>query len=111
MAKFMNLPDGPGWSPDGGQFWVKGDSLYWHDGDVTDLSAGCALRTMPGGYQHDDNYSLWTDEERALIKAESDKRYAVKLQEEQVREANRDSLRSSAKSKLTADEIEACDLC
>jgi hypothetical protein len=60
------LPDGPGWSPDGGKFWVKGGFVYWFDGEVT-INNGF-LRCMPGGYEHDNNYSAWTPEYREMIK-------------------------------------------
>ena len=51
------LPNGSGWSPDGGPFWKKGDFVYWSDGDITDLRDGGVFRTMPGGYEHAEDYS------------------------------------------------------
>lgn len=44
------LPDGEGWSPDGGRGMVKNNIIYWEDGDVTDLNVvGLAVRWMPKG--------------------------------------------------------------
>jgi len=84
----MRLPEGPGWSPDGGKFWVKGDLLYWHDGTIWDMRDGCIIRSMH--YDHD---------EYAKIKAEDD-----------CYNAERTRLRESARAKLTPEEIEACNL-
>lgn len=43
----MKFPDGPGWSPDGGGYTVRGDVLTWDDGDVWDMRDGGMIRTMP----------------------------------------------------------------
>lgn len=44
----MGLPDGKGFSPDGGNGEVKKNVIYWDDGDVTDLNVGgIAVRWMP----------------------------------------------------------------
>ena len=63
----MVLKQGPGWSPDGGKFWIDNDKIYWHDGDIDDISL--PIRVMPG-YSHDEDYSQWSDEHRAMVKAE-----------------------------------------
>jgi hypothetical protein len=53
----MRLPDGPGYSPDGGRGEVKGNIVYWEYGDVTDLNvSGIAVRWMPRGGFHVPNY-------------------------------------------------------
>lgn len=47
---FFTLPDGEGFSPDGGRGTVKNNIIYWEDGDVTDLNVrGIAVRWMPKG--------------------------------------------------------------
>lgn len=52
---FMHLPNGPGFSPDGGRFWVKGNLLYWKDGEVWDMTEGWVIRAMM--YDEGDDYS------------------------------------------------------
>ena len=66
--KLMHLPDGPGWSPDGGYFWVKGDTLDWEDGATWDMNDGCVIRVGFGPYECE-NFSAWTDERRAAALA------------------------------------------
>ena len=106
----MRLPDGPGWSPDGGKFWVKGDLLYWSDGSVWDMRDGGIIRTMPNGYQHDEDYSSWSEERRSATLSAARVEYARYAEEEKQREERRNALRASALTKLTADEAEACEL-
>lgn len=45
----MKLPDGRGWSPDGGAFQVKGHMLYWEDGDSWDMRDGRLIRVLDCG--------------------------------------------------------------
>ena len=106
----MNLPDGPGWSPDGGKYWVKDGVTYWHDGQTTPNNAGIFFRVMPGGYEHDENYAAWTPEHRAAVFAESKARYAVAEERERKEEVRISELRESARKKLTVEEAEACEL-
>ena len=58
--RIMVLPDGPGWSPDGGKYWVNDNVVYWHDSDVSDLNEGGFIRVMPSGFDHNENYyEIW----------------------------------------------------
>lgn len=61
------LPDGPGYSPDGGNFWCKGELVYWEDGEVTKLSDG-VFRAL--SYTTGVDYSQWDDIKRAAARAE-----------------------------------------
>lgn len=100
-------PQGPGYSPDGGKYWIKGHFIYWHDGQVGDLRDGLMIRVMPGGYHHDENYSAWSDEHRAKVKQEwAEKRAAWKKEAEEA-EARRQVHLASARAKLTDDEWNA----
>jgi hypothetical protein len=46
----FSLPDGKGFSPDGGKGEVRENIIYWEDGGITDLSVGgLAVRWMPEG--------------------------------------------------------------
>lgn len=51
----MDLPNGPGFSPDGGRFWVKDNLLYWQDGEVWDMTEGWIIRAVT--WEKGDNYS------------------------------------------------------
>jgi hypothetical protein len=106
----MNMQDGPGWSPDGGKFWVRDNVIYWESGEVTQLGPGVFFRTMPGGYDHDEDYSSLTDEQRAERLA----RYrAIKQIWDEKRKSQqdaRDRLIESARSKLTTEECDACGI-
>ena len=64
MTKY--IPDGPGWSPDGGEYWVRDGKVYWEDGTVRELSKSL-FRTMPGGYQHANDYSAMITESDAIV--------------------------------------------
>lgn len=109
----MKLPDGPGWSPDGGDFWVKGDLLYWSDGSIWDMRDGGMIRTMPDGptpeseWHKYENFSAWSDEKRAEAVAENmaKREDAKKQQDEEM--ARIKLLCISAKSKITQEEYEA----
>lgn len=95
--KLMHLPDGPGWSPDGGYFWVKGDTLYWEDGATWDMNDGCVIRVGFGPYECE-NFSAWTDEQRAAALA------AAAERREQIRkEIDNMPLRVTLKSGETVD--------
>ena len=63
----MYLPDGPGWSPDGGKYWVNDNRVYWHNGVMLDLREGGVFRIMPGGYEHSENYYLLHKKENVKI--------------------------------------------
>jgi hypothetical protein len=92
------------WSPDGGRFVFCEGKTYWSDGDVTD---GLPLRMMPFGGEHNEDYSAWSDEYRAKVRAEHQAIYAERRRIEAERIKRRDLLVESAKSKLTEDEIDA----
>jgi len=103
------LPDGPGFSPDGGAYWKKGDRIYFYDGDVYFAAEkGPFMRWMPT--ETGEDFSAWSDEERAIAKTG----WKVRREEEQRRQEEskkrRQELRASAKAKLTAAEIDACGL-
>ncbi len=103
------MNDGPGWSPDGGKFWKKGDKLYWHDGEVT--NANLLIRVGMSGTSCDhEDYSAWSDEKRAAIFKETQSRWEAAAKEEKRELEIRNTLRASARLKLTAEEIKACDL-
>ena len=109
----MTIADGPQWSPDGGKLWAKNNVVYWEDGDVTDLNEKgpfCCLRLMPGGYEHNEDYSAWTTEHRAQVWAASQARYAAAQQAQEQSERRTSLLRASARLKLTPEEAEACQL-
>lgn len=104
----MEVPNGPGWSPDGGNYWAKDNVLYWHDGDITKLGPGIAVRLgFPGSNDNGEDYSAWTDEHRAEVKAKfaADRAEYKRKQEEE--EAVNEKLVESAKAKLTEDEFDA----
>ena len=103
----QRIPDGPGWSPDGGKFWVNGGVLYWEDGDAWDMTSGGVIRTGLGPYTHED-YSAWTDERRAEVHAEWVAHRQKWKQQRDAEEAARRALIKSAKAKLTPEEFEAC---
>jgi len=103
----MNLPAGPGWSPDGGKFWVKDNLVYWSDGDITDMNNGGVFRTMPGNYTHEENYSEWSDEKRAEVKAKFKAERDEAAAEEAKEDAEQEALCRTAKTKLTKEEYEA----
>lgn len=103
-------PNGPSWSPDGGSFWRKDGKLYWEDGDITEDTGMIRemLYSIPESDWHKyDDFSAWSDEKRAEVKAakqtERDKYEAeTKAWEDAIR-----ALKASAKAKLTEDEWEA----
>ena len=77
------LPDGGGWSPDGGSFWVQGELVYWADGDITKQDMHNIFRTLDYGRPEGDgteNYSKWTPEHRAKVRAET-----ARLREEYIK--------------------------
>ena len=101
----MTLPDGPGWSPDGGEYWVKNDVMYWHDGDVTRLERGIAVRTMPIDHGHD--YSAWNDEKRAEVAEEWRLKRLAYGDQRKARERDVERWVKSAKKKITEKEWDA----
>lgn len=104
--KQMNLPDGPGWSPDGGKFWVKGDVLYWEDGDVWDMTDGGVIRLAGGPFHHED-YSEWSDEKRAEVRAIHAASRKIQKVNDRARKKELKALQKSARKKLTDAEFAA----
>ena len=52
----MNLPNGPGWSPDCEQFWVEGNFLYPASGGKWDMRENWDIRVLPNS-THENNYA------------------------------------------------------
>ncbi len=102
-----NLPEGPGYSPDGGACWIRAGKIYWADGDVTNVGNGF-IRYMP--MEEGEDYSAWTDEHRAKVKSESDAKREAYNREYEAEEKRVEALKESARLKLTDKEIEACGL-
>ena len=102
--------EGPGWSPDGGRFWRKDGKLYWEDGDITE--DGGIMREMPdlrpkSEWKEGENYSLWSDEKRAEVKAAKKAERDLYEKERADEFAKYKALCLSAKSKITREEYEA----
>lgn len=97
--------NGPGWSPDGGAFWRKDGKIYWEDGEITDGNE--MIREMIGVKSDGEDYSVWTNEHRARVKAEkaAERAEAEMAHEKWVAEVR--VLQESAKAKLTVEEYEA----
>lgn len=102
------MRDGPGWSPDGGKFWVRGGFIYWEDGSIGDISKGeCPCRVMPGGYDHSEDFSAWTEEHRAEVKKQLAEQRAEQKRTEDAWLEKHSRLLASAREKLTAEEFQA----
>ena len=112
-GNIMRLPDGPGWSPDGGDFWVNGDLLYWNDGSVWDMNDGGVIRTMPGDpipeseWGKYENYSGWSDEKRSALLAKAKADHDEMMAQDMSYQDEQDALIASAKAKLTTEEYGA----
>lgn len=102
------MQEGPGWSPDGGRFWVRAGFIYWENGDIGDISKGqCPGRIMPGGNNHGEDFSAWTDEHRAKVKKQWAEQRAAQKQSQDAWLEKHERLVASARGKLTAEELEA----
>ena len=104
--------NGPGWSPDGGYFWRKDGKLYWSDGDITD--DGGMMRQMPcddpkSFYSGVENFSEWSDEKRATVRAEAQKKRDEYRAKSDAYIAKIEALCAIAKTKLTPEEYEAVE--
>jgi len=99
------LPDGPGYSIDGGYYWVRGDSIYFNNGQVFP-NRFCPMRLGPIEPQPGtvEDFSAWSDEKRAAVLAESEARWAEAEAREQTAYESRKALCIAARAKLTADE-------
>lgn len=106
--RFPYLEDGPGYSPDGGSFWRKGNQIFWSSGDITDLKDGLMFRFMKASGE---DYSEWSDQKREQVKMEyAEKRRKYKKQMEDHKEWV-DFHVDAAESKLTDDEKTALREC
>ena len=77
----MKRPDGFGWSPEGGHFEIKNNTVYWEDGDITENADTAFFRSMPA--EVGELYSEWTEEYRAEVKAEYAANRAIAQQDAQ----------------------------
>lgn len=93
---------------------MKGDKIYWSDGDITVMKEGqlAMIRTMGDAVSESewhkyDNFSAWTDEKRAKVVAKH-KNARVKQKEEDAKEHSRiRDICIRAKAKLDKEEYEA----
>lgn len=100
------IPQGSGFSPDGGYCFRKGNLLYWKDGDITDLSAGdFMIRYVQESIGED--FSAWTDEERSKVRAATLAKRDAWRKKEALENIEREELQASAKAKLTDAEFAA----
>lgn len=102
--------DGPGWSPDCGDFWVKNRVIYFADGETYDPKPGeiFAMRTGDPGRPCED-FSAWTDEKRAAVQAEYAERRRVAQEQRTSAYQKRKDAGEAVLAKLTADEREALE--
>jgi len=94
-------PQGPGFSPDGGCFWSRGGKLYWEDGEITEDTI--IFRGMP--MTSGEDYSAWSDEKRAEVKASVAQRRADEAKEQRRNSVVRKKLYDQAVAKLTEEEL------
>jgi hypothetical protein len=103
------MNQGPGWSPDGGRFWVRGTNIYWEDGSIGDLTTGRGVPCRVGIHNtfHNEDYSKWTDEQRAQVAARHEEaRKKNKAEMDEFWKEN-ERLCKSARAKLTEEEWDA----
>ena len=103
------MNQGPGWSPDGGYFWVRGHEIFWEDGSIGDITTGKGVpcRVGIGAPPTIEDYSQWTDEHRARVVAETKARRA-NWKKAEVRAWRKGGLlRDSARAKITKEEWDA----
>lgn len=99
------MTDGPYFSPDGGHFWVKDGTAYWEDGSVMKDIAMCIFRYMP--YEGGEDYSQWTDNHRAGMRAEYERKRDACNAKQLKQEGEWKQLRESAREKITEKEYDA----
>ena len=108
LAYMYDLPNGGGWSPDGGSFWVRDHKAYWATGEITDLSqTGMAFRVGSSGDSKGEDYSKWTDEQRAKAEANTNREQAELRDTLRKMNVDRLALAKSARQKLTDAEWRA----
>jgi hypothetical protein len=101
------IEQGPGYSPDGGNLWRQGNLIYWQDGDVVNLEERDSYIIRYMRLTNGEDYSKWTDEQCAKVKAERAEQIAKYKTHAEELTARRDKLVKSAKAKLTTEEFEA----
>lgn len=104
-----HIPQGGGSIARGLNFWRKGNKFYWENGEVTDVPhAAEGITMMINPYSSsNENYSEWTDEKRASVKAEWDANRRATKEAEEKEERERLALVEVAKQKLTEEEFDA----
>ena len=68
------LKDGPGFSPDGGRFWKRGDKIFWEDGEITSATSEGVFRCMKIKGRDCEDFSQRSEEKRKAVQAEYAKR-------------------------------------
>ena len=107
MDKFGFTPDGGG-----GSFVDRDGKRYMKDGSVITLGPNTMMRAMPSSLPAgDENYADWSDEKRAEVWTESEKRYRAQDDEVTNRESTTKALAEQAKAKLTEAEYKAIFNC
>ncbi len=92
------------WSPDGGRFVIWRGKYYWHDGSITDEGP---LRMGLMNPAHAEDYTAWSDEERAAVVAKHKAERAARKAENDAYEARMRQLSEQAEAKLTEEEKKA----
>jgi hypothetical protein len=106
---YPGMPDGPGWSPDGGYYYVRDGMIYWSDGEVGDTRKGqgpCRLG-VNSDYSHVEDFSQWSDEKRAAVLAETMRKRAEYAAIRKAAYEEMERLVEIARGKLTEDEFNA----
>lgn len=98
--------DGPGWSPDIGKFWFKDGLTYCEDGDVLPPDA---IYRISSQIHEVEDYSAWSDEKRAAVRAEWAMKHAAWISKRNADHDRIEALRKSALAKLTDEEREAIE--
>jgi hypothetical protein len=102
------LKDGPGWSPDVGAYWKRRNKIYFEDGEVMDVDVDEGVfRTMD---MECEDFSQWSEEKRQSVRAEWAEKRRLHKKEYDAEQKRIESLRISARTKLTPEEAEACGL-
>jgi len=100
------LQEGPGFSPDGGRLFVREGVIYWANGDVTPAEGPqIMIRYMP--CDDGEDYSLWTDDQRARRREEGTRQREDYQAQEEADRAAEEALVESARGKLTEEEFQA----
>lgn len=104
----LTMDQGPGWSPDGGYFWVRGDFIYWADGEVGQISKGnFPCRQGFGDYSNVEDFSAWSDKKRASVLAETIRKRDEYKSAQNKYYTKRSELVAAARAKLTEEEFSA----